>query len=1149
MLKNVNSLLHHSLLLCALIFSATSANLILEDFEDDSPAINNYGGHWKLSDDNAPSWDKKTYDPSLDKYTDPDGMLPGGDSRFSVMAGKEITEEDITYKVITNNSGDTLSVEKVYPEIQTSQGKGVNGSACLEASFILGAKKPQWGHDSDEIYDGFLKISTTILPNGQPAKLSSDNYISFQAKVEIPAGAEALGAEHLDVEFNIQTNQRIIKLHDATYKVKCKITKDWQTFRYKLEYGHDTDSNKEPEKKFYQHNWWHEYISDPTEDVYWGWECAKEDFVSLIEAAPLWEEAEALIWVIKNHTDATKMPNGAFAEEEAKIFIDNVTIEGYSSGPFIHIDNAKINEEKAPQQIGVLTTYNGFDSSSVTHSIIGGKDKELFELKNDTLFSTITFDYENSAHRSLEVQIQSAISDGETIDSLFTIEVLPINDNIPVIKNESIELYEGTTDTITVINSDDTDADDQTTFYTKIYQKPKQGALTKLNNNQYEYKQSTNTIGTIVDTVVLSVKDSVGYDKNTHTLFDTVFVTIHSDLKLATPTFKPFGYEVETDSIYFFSMDTSVFVDISSTTVNGETISSDIYDIHYALNQKPGVLADTGKINLSVEYVDSLISAGESTLTIKAFAKSQKPVHWLDSDEVSSIYKFRKALLQITIIDTIAIEHWLVKVNVIDAVTQLPLTDAKLFYTLDGTEPDQQLSAQASFGDTLKVPNGSTLKVLSHRSGYIPDYHMKAFADFAGGDGSKENPYKVASIEQLQNIQNYLDKHFIIVTDIDASVTASWNDGLGFSPIGRDINNTVTGFQGTPFSGSLKSNYHTIKNLYINRPSTDYVGLFGSTTDKVLIEKLSLTDFYIKGENSVGAIAGENSGTISQLSAHGVVNGNDWIGTLLGKNSGLLRLSSSKGTVIGNTIVGGLCGYNSQGVIENSYTRSSLQSSSICGGIVGQLNAGEVKNSYSLAKFTSSGALTAGIFGMKTSGIVQNCFWRTDSSNITPDGSDITAKSEEELLSVETYTDTTSSGLSSAWDFIHNPNNDTQNGDYWLIDESVNEGYPSLQKVEKILPDQLIVVPLKEAILYPNPATATDDFVTFLIPQKILDQGAYKLTIFDNVGNLIFDTRDSASHIVWNKTNYNNMLISSGSYAVFIQTENSFYRTTLGIQN
>ena len=41
-----------------------------------------------------------------------------------------------------------------------------------------------------------------------------------------------------------------------------------------------------------------------------------------------------------------------------------------------------------------------------------------------------------------------------------------------------------------------------------------------------------------------------------------------------------------------------------------------------------------------------------------------------------------------------------------------------------------------------------------------------------------------------------------------------------------------------------------------------------------------------------------------------------------------------------------------------------------------------------------------------------------------------------------TFTDTTTAGLTTAWDFANNPNNDSANDDIWHIDATLNNGYP-----------------------------------------------------------------------------------------------------------
>ena len=42
----------------------------------------------------------------------------------------------------------------------------------------------------------------------------------------------------------------------------------------------------------------------------------------------------------------------------------------------------------------------------------------------------------------------------------------------------------------------------------------------------------------------------------------------------------------------------------------------------------------------------------------------------------------------------------------------------------------------------------------------------KINTDFAGGDGSEENPFLIMNAEQFNKIRNYRDKHFVLGADI-----------------------------------------------------------------------------------------------------------------------------------------------------------------------------------------------------------------------------------------------------------------------------------------------------------------------------------------------------------------------------------------------
>jgi hypothetical protein len=126
-----------------------------------------------------------------------------------------------------------------------------------------------------------------------------------------------------------------------------------------------------------------------------------------------------------------------------------------------------------------------------------------------------------------------------------------------------------------------------------------------------------------------------------------------------------------------------------------------------------------------------------------------------------------------------------------------------------------------------------------------------------------------------------LSGFYILDNNIDCSDTTNWNSGSGFLPIGNSS---------TPFAGHLEGNGKTISNLYIHRPSTDDVGLFG----------------YVD--------TGDFPFELSDLTITGTIAGKDYIGTLAGEIYGYsisIDNVNTDSTIVsvGRLVVGGLIGY------------------------------------------------------------------------------------------------------------------------------------------------------------------------------------------------------------------------------------------------
>jgi hypothetical protein len=173
--------------------------------------------------------------------------------------------------------------------------------------------------------------------------------------------------------------------------------------------------------------------------------------------------------------------------------------------------------------------------------------------------------------------------------------------------------------------------------------------------------------------------------------------------------------------------------------------------------------------------------------------------------------------------------------------------------------------------------------------------------------------------------------------------------GLGWSPVG-----TSTQYS---FTATFNGNGHLIENLFINRSSSNGVGLFGYT-DQSTIKNVGLTGRLgsISGSTYTGGLVG--SAILTDI--EGVFN------TL---------------PISGNNQVAGLVGSANGGRIANSFNSGSIScTSSYCGGVYGYIQgAGTLVNSFSTGRITSSGSQTGGLVG--NNGDIQNSYWATDSSN------------------------------------------------------------------------------------------------------------------------------------------------------------------------
>ena len=142
-------------------------------------------------------------------------------------------------------------------------------------------------------------------------------------------------------------------------------------------------------------------------------------------------------------------------------------------------------------------------------------------------------------------------------------------------------------------------------------------------------------------------------------------------------------------------------------------------------------------------------------------------------------------------------------------------------------------------------------------------------------------PELITTCDALQDMNTNLAGNYYLGTDIDCSGTVNWNGGAGFVLVGSSSN---------AFTGTFDGRGHKITGLFIDRPSTDYVGLFGYAGSGSEIKDVGLEDVTAEGDWYVGGLVSFNEGAITDSYSTGSVIGSDDAGGLVGCNKGAITI-------------------------------------------------------------------------------------------------------------------------------------------------------------------------------------------------------------------------------------------------------------------
>jgi len=252
------------------------------------------------------------------------------------------------------------------------------------------------------------------------------------------------------------------------------------------------------------------------------------------------------------------------------------------------------------------------------------------------------------------------------------------------------------------------------------------------------------------------------------------------------------------------------------------------------------------------------------------------------------------------------------------------------------------------------------------------------------GDGY----YNISTLDHLRWVSENSSSwywNFELDNDIDAADTKNWNGGLGWSPIGNGT---------THYSGNFDGHEKTISGIYVNRPSQEYVGFFGSVVSN-FIKNINLTESYVLGYHYIGGLIGFNynySGQITNCSVAGKIESIAWrspeVGGLIGCNFGEVISCKTDINILGISnfniaLIGGLVGQN-KGKIKYCQSKGKVNfegygGGGFVGGLIGQ-SSGDGNIIYSMASnnikgITSNGDNTqcGGLIG-SCSDDVENCY-------------------------------------------------------------------------------------------------------------------------------------------------------------------------------
>ena len=208
---------------------------------------------------------------------------------------------------------------------------------------------------------------------------------------------------------------------------------------------------------------------------------------------------------------------------------------------------------------------------------------------------------------------------------------------------------------------------------------------------------------------------------------------------------------------------------------------------------------------------------------------------------------------------------------------------------------------------------------------------------FAGGSGSAEDPWKIATAEQLDRIRDDLTGHYILIGDIDLSGYENWMPIGTFQPRSDAPEDAEVPHPDYAFTGTFDGAGHTISNLTISCEAPMGAGLFGcasgTESNAASIGHFTLKDVNVSGFYLVGGAVGLQfmNCPVSDIHLEGdnKLTGMQGIGGIVGTGFDLISDCSATADVIVSGDDGACAG-----LIAGGTTMSSIKNCQVTGGSI-----------------------------------------------------------------------------------------------------------------------------------------------------------------------------------------------------------------------